>query len=124
MAGRIRVDLEDLGRLRVLGRLQEPRAQRDRSLMRGLEVVDPQVQMQLLLRCPVRPFGGYMVRRELDAEPPLAVDDHAVPVILGFDRAPQQTCPEAALGGEVGGVEHNDLSPDLQAGVILSQANQ
>jgi hypothetical protein len=58
VAGGIGVDLEDLGRLGVVGRLQEPRAQRDRFLVRGFEVVDPQVQMQLLLWGPVRPIGG------------------------------------------------------------------
>ena len=63
VTGGIGVDLEDLGRLEVVGRLQEPRAQRDCLLMRGLEVVDPQVQMDLLLWCPVRPIRGH-VRRE------------------------------------------------------------
>jgi hypothetical protein len=41
VAGGIRVDLEALGRLEVIGRFQEPRAQRDGFLMCGLEVVDP-----------------------------------------------------------------------------------
>jgi hypothetical protein len=66
VAGGIRVDLEDLGRLEVVGRLQEPRAQRDCFVMCGLEVVDPQVQMELLLWGPVRPVRGNMVRRQLN----------------------------------------------------------
>jgi len=90
--------------------------------MGGLEVVDPEVHMQLLLGCPVRPIGGDVVRRKLDAEPPLAVDHHAVPVIVRVDRAPQELGPEAALGGEIGSVEHDNLSPDLHAD-ILAQAH-
>lgn len=80
MAGGVRVDLEALGRSDVIGRLQEPSAQRDGFLMRGLEAVDPQVEMDLLRR-PVGPFGRNMVRRELNAEPPFAVDQHAVPIV-------------------------------------------
>ncbi len=112
VTGGIRVDLEALGRLEVVGRFQEPRAQRDCFLVRGPQVVDPQVEMYLLRR-PVRPIGGNMVRRELNAEPPLAVDQHAVPIVVRVDRASHQTCPEGALGGQVGGVEHDDLSRDL-----------
>jgi hypothetical protein len=37
VAGGIRVDLEDLGHLGIVGRFQEPRAQRDCLLVRGLE---------------------------------------------------------------------------------------
>src|SRR6266536_1249408 len=103
VAGGIRVDLEALGRLEVVGRFQEPRAQRDCFLMRRLEIVDMQVEMHLLRR-PVGPIGGNMVRRELNAEPPLAVDQHTVPIVLRYDRAAQQTCPEGALGGQIGSV--------------------
>lgn len=114
MAGGIRIHLEALGRFGVVGRLQQPRAQRHRFRMRRREVVDPEVEMYLLRRS-VGPIGGNVVRRELDTEPPLAIDHHAVPVVLGFDCAAQQTCPEAALGGEIGGVEHDDLSSYFHA---------
>jgi len=50
VAGGVRVDLEARGRLGVVGRFQEPRAPRDRFLMRGREVVDPHVEMHLLPR--------------------------------------------------------------------------
>ena len=43
VAGGVRVDLEALRRPEVIGRLQEPRAERDGFLVRGREVVDPQV---------------------------------------------------------------------------------
>jgi hypothetical protein len=115
VTSRVRVDLEALGRRGVVGRFQESRAPRDGFLMRGREVVDPQVEMDLLLRRPVGPSGGHMVRRELHAQPPLAVDHHAVSLVVRFDRAAQQTCPEGALGGQIGGVEHNDLPRDLHA---------
>jgi len=113
VASGIRVDLEGLGRLGVVGRFQEPRAERDCFLVRGLEVVDMQVEVYLLLLRSVGPLGGNVIRRELDAEPPLTVDHHAVPIVLRYDRAAQQTCPKGALSGQIGGVEHDDLSLDL-----------
>ena len=45
-------------------------------------------------------------------EPGFAVDHHPVPVILGIDRAAEHPRREAALGREVGGVEHDDLMID------------
>src|SRR4051812_34159941 len=87
--------------------------------MRGRRVLDPQIEMHLLLRCPVRPIGGNMVRRELNAEPPLAVDHHVVPIVLRFDRAAQQAGPEGALGGQIGSVEHDDLSLDLHTVLLV-----
>jgi hypothetical protein len=54
VAGGIGVDLESLGSLGVLRRLQQPGAPSDGLLMRGLQVIDPQVEMDLLgLREPV-----------------------------------------------------------------------
>src|SRR5579883_1830744 len=122
VAGGIRVDLEAFGRREVVGRFQESRAQRECFVMRGLDVIDPQVEMDLLLRRPIGPIGGNVVRRELNAEPPLAVDQHAVPIAVRFYRAAQQAGPETALGGKVGGVEHDDLSFDLHAVLLGTTA--
>src|SRR5690348_14595647 len=71
--------------------------------------------MDLLLWRPVGPIGRHMIGRELHAEPPLAVNYHAVPVLLRGDGAAQQIGPEGALGRQVGGVEHDDLPRDFHA---------
>ncbi len=51
-----------------------------------------------------------MVGRQLNAQPRFAIDVDTVPIVLRVDRATQQSGPESALGGQVGGVENNDLS--------------
>lgn len=66
MPGGIRIDLEVLGELEVIGGLQKLRAKRDRLLMCTLEIVDPDVEMHLLRRT-VGPLGPNMVRGQLDA---------------------------------------------------------
>ena len=71
-----------------------------------------------LLRRAVGPFGRHMVRCQLDADPRLTVDEHHVPVVFGVDRAAEHAGPEAALCGEIGGVEHDDLEDDLHAVIV------
>ncbi len=66
--------------------------------MRGPDVLDMQIEVDLLLQRPVGPPGRDAVRRELHAEPPLAVDDHAMKVVVLIDRATQETRPERAQG--------------------------
>jgi hypothetical protein len=56
-----------------------------------------------------------VVWRELNTNPTFAVDAHAVPVILGNDVTFEDTCPEAALGSEIGGVEYDDLLLDAHS---------
>jgi len=53
-----------------------------------------------------------MVRRQLNSDPRFAVDHHPVPVVLGVHRAVEHAGPERALGREVRGVEHDDLTID------------
>jgi hypothetical protein len=60
-----------------------------------------------------------MIGRELNTDPRFTVDGHHMPVVLSVDRATEQSGPEAALGRQVGGVEHDDLVGNLHA-VILS----
>jgi hypothetical protein len=52
-----------------------------------------------------------MVRGELHAHDPLAVDDDAVPVLVAVHDAAQEATPEPALGLDIACVEHHDL-PD------------
>ena len=51
-----------------------------------------------------------MVGRELDSESPIAFHDDVVPVIVGVDRAVEESCPKGALGMQVASVEDVDHS--------------
>jgi hypothetical protein len=64
--------------------------------------------------------AGHVVGRQLHPDPRCTVDEHHVKVILGIDGAAEHPGPEAALGGEVGGVEHHDLMIDAYR-VLLSR---
>src|SRR5262245_13328316 len=123
MARRVGVDLEPFDRVEVVGRLEQPGAEGHGFVMGGPDVVDVQIEVDLLRRA-VRPVGLDVVRRELDTEPPLAVDQDAVPVVVGDDPAPQQSGPEGALGSEVRRVEHDDLSLDPHAAMMPSPAGR
>jgi hypothetical protein len=102
MPGRIRVHLEVIGRVCVLSsRLQHLRTQRHDMIVGFREVVDPQVEVDLLLGCALRPVGRDVVGRQLNPDPWFTVHHHHVPVILGIDGAIEHSCPEGALGGEV-----------------------
>jgi hypothetical protein len=59
-----------------------------------------------------------MVGGQLHADAWLTVDEHHVPVILGVDGPAEHTRPEAALGREIGGVEHDDLVVDLHRIIV------
>ena len=56
-----------------------------------------------------------MIGCELNPDPRFAFDDHHVPVIFGIDFTVEHPGPEAALGGEIRGVEHDDLMINAQA---------
>src|SRR5215211_2636821 len=113
MPGRIRVDLEVVDGVDVRRRwLEHPRTERHDTIMGGREVLDPQVEVDLLLGCAVRPVGRDMVGRQLNTDLRFAVDHHHVPVVLGVDRAVEHAGPEGALRPEICGVEHDDLTID------------
>ena len=80
--------------------------------------------LDLLLLRPVRPLRGKVIRRQLNAEPPLTVDQHAVPVVLPDDHTAQHPCPEGALGRQIGRVEYDDLSPDLHPVILCERWNR
>ena len=65
MTSRICVDLKIVGRLRTYGRLEQLRACGHDFGVSFLEVVDPQIEVDLL-RSSLRPLGRYVVGRELN----------------------------------------------------------
>jgi hypothetical protein len=71
--------------------------------------------MDLLLLCPIGPRGRDVVRRKLNTEPPLAIDDHAMKVIVLINLTAQELRPERTLGGEIGCIKHGDLPGDLHS---------
>jgi hypothetical protein len=87
-----------------------------------VDVVDPEVKVNLLLRSSVRPIGWNMVGRELDAHARFTVDQHHVPSVLSIDGAAKHSRPELAFGGQVSGVEHNDLVVDFHRIMIAPLA--
>jgi hypothetical protein len=109
MPGRIRVHLEVV---RLFGRLQHVRTEPNDPIVSRWEVLDPKVEVDLLRRCPVGPVRLDVIGRELNAGPRFAVDDDHVPVIFGIHFTVEYASPEAALGGEMRGVEHDDLMVD------------
>lgn len=64
-----------------------------------------------LLRRTVWPVGGNVLRRDLDADPPLTgrVDD-AVKRLVVVDVPVQHSSPERTFSVQVGGVEHDHAS--------------
>ena len=83
--------------------------------MRSPDVLDMQIEMDLLLLCPIGPRGRDMVRCELNTEPPLAVDDHAMKVIILINFTAQEPRPERTLGGEIRCIKDGDLPGDLHS---------
>lgn len=112
MAGRVRVHLKTVGRAGLrLSRLEHPRAEGHDLFVGGVEVVDPEVEVDLLW-APVRPAGRNVLRRELHPYPGIAIDRHHVPVVVDVDRATENSGPEAAFGGQISGIEHDHLMLD------------
>lgn len=65
------------------------------------QVVDPDVEVDLLLLRPVRPPRGDVVGCELEAEPPLAVDDDAVPVVTAYTASGTSRLPYVAFARSI-----------------------
>src|SRR4051794_40084512 len=86
--------------------------------MRRRQVVDPEVEVDLLRRA-IGPFGVDMVWSQLDPNPRLTVDEHHVPIVFDIDGPAEHSGPEAALCGEIGGIEHDDLEIDVH-GIIVA----
>jgi hypothetical protein len=120
MTGRIRIDLKVVGFLGFGCRLEQLCTPRHRFFVSCIDVVDPKVEVDLL-RVPMRPLGRDVVRRELDPNTRLTVDEHHVPVVLSVHCATEEPGPKAALGGQIRGVEDDDLMVDSHR-VILARS--
>jgi hypothetical protein len=114
----VSVDLEVVDGVDNLRRLQHVGTKRHHVFVRCLEVVDPQVEVNLLRRRPVGPIRRYVVRGKLDTNPRCAIDGHHVPVILFIHGAVEDSCPEAALGSKVCGIEDDDLVIDAHPALL------
>src|SRR5690606_8251063 len=119
VAGRVGVDPEAARVVRGVLRLQLACPEAHDMLVRARDVLDVQVEVDLLWLA-LRPLGPDVVRRKLEAEPGLAVDEDRVPVLVGLDRPVQDACPEGALGLEVVSVEHDDLLCDLHLPIVTA----
>ena len=93
------IDLEVAGSCRraFFCRLKHPGAERHNLLMSGLEVINPQINVDLLRRS-IRPPRRHMVRCKLHSYPWLTVHDDEMPVITSTDSAAKNSSPELAFG--------------------------
>lgn len=122
MARWIGIHLMSLGRAEVVSSLEQTSAERHDFRVGAGRVVDMQVEMDLL-RIPVWPLRWNVIRRKLDADTPLSFGIHnAVPAIfiVGIDAPTEHAGPEGAFGGQVGRIEHDDLSGDFHLPSIVS----
>lgn len=77
--------------------LEHRGAERHDLFMSGLEVIDPQINVDLLRRS-IRPLWRHMVRRELNPYSWLTVHHDHMPVIICTDSAAKNSSPELAFG--------------------------
>src|SRR5207245_1950255 len=102
-------DLKVVEGVNLLGRLQHPRTERHDPLVSSLELLDPEVEVDLLRRRPIRPVGRDMVGLKLNTDAWRTVDDHHVPVLLGIHGAVEHPGPEVALSRQVCRIEDDEL---------------
>ena len=119
MAGRVGVHLEIISFGRATSWLKHTSAKLCHALVRSVEVLDPQIEMDLLLRCPVRPVRWDVVRRVLYSDTWFAVDDHHVPTIVTVDLPAEHPSPEHALCFNVCCIESDDLISDSHPATVL-----
>jgi hypothetical protein len=78
--------------------------------------------VHLLWRRPVGPVRRDVVGRELHSDLGFALDHHHVPVIFRIHGTVEHPGPEGALGGEIRGVEHHDLTVDAHTSMLATPA--
>lgn len=87
MPSGIGVDMEVVAGIDILRGLRHLRAERHDAIVGVSEALDPEIEVELLLPCPVRSVGRNVVRRELDPDAGCTIDHHHVPVVLRIDGA-------------------------------------
>jgi hypothetical protein len=113
MTGRVGVHLEVVSLGRAASWPEHAGTQAHHVVVRGLEVLHPQVEMDLLRWCAVRPVRRDVVWHVLHPDARFSIDHHHVPVIVTVDLTAEHPGPERTLGLDVCGVEGNDLIPDV-----------
>lgn len=92
---------------------EQTRPEGQGSLVRGLGVVDVQVQVDLL-RTSVGPLRWHVVRGELHAHLPVTVGgEHALEGLVTDDVPVEHARPEGALGVDIGSIEDHHMAHDL-----------
>lgn len=112
VAGGVGVHLEVIFLGRAASRLKHTSTELCHALVRSVEVLDPQIEVDLLLRCPVGPVRRDVVRCVLHSNAWFAVDDHHVPTIVAVNLAAEYPSPERTLRFNVCGIESDDLISD------------
>lgn len=123
MAGRVGVHLEVVSLGRATSWLKHTSTKLRHALVRGVEVLDPQIEMDLLRGCPVRPVRRDVVRCVLHPNAWFAIDDHHMPAIVTVDLTAEYSTPKRTLRFNVCGVESDDLIPDSHPANVPHTAN-
>ena len=118
MPGWVRVDLEALSRVDVIGRLQQGRPKGRDLVMSRLDVLDVEVEVHLLRRA-IGPLRRNMVGGELHRQAWFAVHADRVPIVILIDTAVEHSTPERTFGSQIGGVENKNLSADLHLAILM-----
>jgi hypothetical protein len=82
--------------------------------MGGREVVDPEVEVDLLLNS-IRPLRALIVLGLLHSNTWLTVDQDRAPIAINLNNTPEYTCPELGFSVDVGSIEGDNLEPDLHS---------
>jgi hypothetical protein len=97
VAGWVCVHLMAFGRVEI-ARLEQSGTKFDRLFVRGSRIVDVEIDVYLL-RGPIWPVGGNVVRGELHADTPIArAGYHAVKSVVPEHLSSEHSGPERALG--------------------------
>jgi hypothetical protein len=111
MSSRVGIHLVAFVGIKVNSRLEQSGSERQGLLVRGPEIVDVEVEVDLWLRGTVGPHGRNMLRCELHPDPPLAfgVNNTVPAVVLEYSPA-KDPGPERALSMAHRRVKHHDLT--------------
>ncbi len=112
VAGRIDVHLVTLVGRESWGGLNDPSSKFECFIVSALRILDVKVEVYLLFGYSLGPLGRSVVRGVLHTDQPLpTLIDNAVELfIIRHHVAIEQCGPEGAFHGDIGRVEHDDVS--------------